>query len=173
MKSKRGTKGQGIGGHHRAYRGLTDDWLTPLYVVQAVGPFDLDPCAGPMPRPWNTALNHIAPPEDGLKALWHGRVWLNPPYGQQTGLWLSRLADHGNGIALTFARTETEMFHEQVWKRADGLLFLRGRLFFHRPDGSRAKHNCGGPSVLIAYGLLNAERLRNSGLDGKYVDNMR
>ncbi len=77
---------------------------------------------------------------------------MNPPYGPETGKWLEKLADHGNGIALIFARTETEMFFEQVWKRADCLLFLKGRLHFHRIDGSRAEFNAGAPSVLVGYG---------------------
>ena len=49
-----------------------------------------------------------------------------------------------------FARTETEMFVEAVWKRATALRFLFGRLYFHRPDGRRAEANAGAPSVLVA-----------------------
>src|SRR5690606_2411664 len=96
---------------------------------------------------------------DGLLHPWAGKVWLNPPYGPKTGTWLKRLADHGNGIALVFARTETEMFRSQVWERADAVRFLYGRLHFHKPDGSRAKANAGGPSVLVAYGAENAVKL--------------
>jgi hypothetical protein len=50
-------------------------WLTPKFILDALGPFDLDPCAAPSPRPWPTALNHIELPEDGLKASWSGLVW--------------------------------------------------------------------------------------------------
>ena len=82
---------QAIGSHQSA-RMLTDTWLTPPEILEALGSFDLDPCAAPDPRPWPTAAWHIARPADGLAATWAGRVWLNPPYGPATGRWLGRLA---------------------------------------------------------------------------------
>lgn len=147
----------------------THDWLTPPELIRALGTFDLDPCAAVLPRPWPTAKEHIAPPGNGLLAHWLGRVWLNPPYGSHTSAWLQRLAEHGNGIALVFARTETEMFQRWVWPYADALLFLAKRPHFHRPDGTRAKGNSGGPMVLIAYGAENVAWLRRSGLPGALV----
>ena len=109
----------GIGSHTRAVRGRTDCWLTPPEIIEALGPFDLDPCAAPG-QPWTTAEHQYAPPQDGLQLPWFGRVWLNPPYGQQTGLWLDRLSRYGNGVALVFARTETAMFFEHVWGKVAG-----------------------------------------------------
>ena len=103
-------------GSHQSPRSQTCVWLTPPDIISKLGPFDLDPCAAPEPRPWSTALHHIALPEDGLTAEWRGNVWLNPPYGPPTVItpWMQRLAKHGNGIALVFARTETVMFFECV-----------------------------------------------------------
>lgn len=75
----------------------------------------------------------------------------------------------GNGIGLLFGRTETGMFMQHIWKKADAILFLYGRLTFHRPDGSKAKGNSGGPSVLIAYGDNNVKALKNCGLPGAFV----
>jgi hypothetical protein len=161
---------KGIGGHQRGWEGISNIWLTPPAILRALGPFGLDPCAAPEPRPWPTAAAHYAAPEqDGLELPWRGRVWLNPPYGPHTGLWLERLADHGDGIAIIFARTETEMFFEHVWSRASGLLFLKGRLHFHRANGERAKANSGAPSVLVAYGESNLRALEESGIPGKIV----
>lgn len=159
---------KGIGGHQRAFRGRSDEWLTPPEILAALGPFDLDPCS-PVVRPWSTAEYHLTVEHDGLAAHWFGRVWLNPPYGPDTGRWLEKLARHGNGIALIFARTETEMFHEWAWSKADAMLFLRGRLHFHDASGKRAKANAGGPSVLIAYGESNAIKLSECGLPGRFV----
>lgn len=161
--------GKGVGGHTKPFWGVTDDWLTPPEIIKALGKFDLDPCAAPDPRPWDTATQHYTLPKDGLAMPWRGRVWMNPPYGPATGKWLSKLADHGNGIALTFARTETSMFHRQVWEKADALLFLEGRLYFHHPDGRKASANAGGPSVLIAYGRGNADALKRCVIKGAYV----
>lgn len=149
----------------------TDVWLTPPGIIDALGPFDLDPCA-PAERPWDTAARHISLPDDGLSADWEPGelVWLNPPYGDQTWVWLRRLADHGNGIALVFARTETAAFHREAWQRADLMLFCEGRLRFHRLDGTVSRKDAGAPSVLIAYGTAATARLRACGLPGHLVD---
>ena len=160
--------GKGIGGHTRAHRGATDDWITPPHIVEALGRFDLDPCAC-IPQPWPCADTSYNVHDDGLARPWCGRLWLNPPYGRRAEPFLTRLAEHGDGVALLFARTETAMFHRYVWGKADGLLFLKGRLHFHRPDGTRASGNAGGPSVLIAYGAENVSSLKHSGLDGAFV----
>lgn len=160
--------GTGIGGHQRPHEGETNVWLTPPEILAALGPFDLDPCAC-TDRPWDTAAAHYTAADDGLALPWHGRVWMNPPYGPHVGAWLERLAGHGRGTALIFARTETDAWHQHVWQRASGVLFLRGRLHFHHPDGRRAAHNGGAPSALIAYGSDDLERLASSGIDGALV----
>lgn len=145
-----------------------ETWLTPPHVLAALGEFDLDPCAAPSPRPWPTAHRHIELPQDGLIAPWDGRVWCNPPYGAEAGRWLAKLADHGNGIALVFARTETAMFHDHVWPLAHGVLFLRGRLSFCEPSGKPAG-TAGAPSCLIAYDEANAFCLATCCLPGHFV----
>lgn len=156
-----------IGGHQSHKMGK-DEWLTPPEIIRALGHFDLDPCA-PVVRPWEMASNHFTALDDGLKREWHGRVWCNPPYGREAAPWLARCADHGNAIALIFARTETAMFFEHVWAKADAVLFLEGRLHFHHVDGTRAAANGGAPSVLVAYGKNNARSLLSSGIRGAYV----
>jgi len=98
-----------------------DEWLTPKYITDALGEFDLDPCA-PMVRPWETAKRCFTMEDDGLIHKWEGRVWMNPPYGNQTCRWMEKLADHDNGIALVFARTETNTFFKWVWPYASNEL---------------------------------------------------
>ncbi len=158
----------GMGSHQSALMGK-DEWLTPPEIINALGVFDLDPCS-PISRPWATAGTHYTINDDGLNKEWLGRVWLNPPYGSQTHLWLNKLERYGNGIALIFARTETTMFFNHVWNKADAVLFLRGRLYFHHVSGERAAANAGAPSCLIAYGENNADCLRKCGLSGFLVN---
>ncbi len=159
--------GKGIGGHHKPFRGASDDWLTPPDLIEVFGPFDLDPCAS-VDQPWPTA--EVMYTEDGLFKPWRGFVWCNPPYGPQTWGWLNKMARHRNGIALLFARTETQGFFESVWSQADAVLFIKGRLFFHEPvTGHRAKHNSGGPSALLAYGDEAVERLSSKPVDGAFI----
>lgn len=157
-----------IGSHHSSAM-KSDTWLTPRPILDALGSFDLDPCAAPLPRPWPTAARHIARPDDGLAAEWAGRVWLNPPYSREAVRWLARMAQHGTGTALIFARTETSWFVETVWKAASAILFLYGRVTFCDAAGRPADANSGAPSVLAAYGIGDAHTLERCGLAGQFV----
>lgn len=153
--------------HSLPVRGATNDWITPQHVIHSLGSFALDPCC-PYYMPWTTAAKYFTDFEDGLWQPWKGRVWLNPPYGDALRHWLSKLAQHGNGIALVPARTEVESwFWPYVWESADAVLFLRGRLYFHRPSGSTAG-NAGHGSVLAAYGKRNSDILRRCSLPGRF-----
>lgn len=156
-------------GSHQSARSQTDEWLTPPGIIQALGPFDLDPCA-PVNRPWPTAAQHFTIEDNGLLQRWFGRVWLNPPYSHPgIGRWLGRMVEHGTGTVLIFARTETEHFCRWVWDSATALLFVRGRINFHFVDGRRSSKNCGAPVVLCAYGFADADLLADSGIEGKFV----
>lgn len=161
-------KSPGLGGHQSA-RSDTDEWLTPPDLLQALGPFDLDPCA-PVRRPWEIAAHHYTIRDNGLAKPWTGRVWLNPPYGQDTDKWMARMADHGNGLALIFARIETRTWFEHVWPKAGAVLFLAGRLTFYTVSGKPALYNGGAPSALLAYGAQNVAQLRHCGIAGAFVD---
>lgn len=158
----------GIGGHH-SNRPQTVEWLTPPEILGALGEFDLDP-ATPDVQPWPTAKARYTKADDGLVQPWFGRVWLNPPYTNGIiGRWLEKLAHHGRGTTIIFARTETDAFFRHVWEQAHGLLFLRGRLNFHHPNGDRSKSNSGAPTVLCAYGNSDMEILAACGLKGHFV----
>lgn len=166
----------GIGGHHHG-RSATDEWLTPPAIIDSLGgwrSFDLDPCS-PMARPFPTTRSHLTVADNGLLQAWVGRIWLNPPYGRTIGRWLGRMAGHNSGIALIFARTDTEPFFRHVWGAASALLFLKGRLDFLTVAGVPAQgtsgraQNSGAPSVLCAYGHSDADVLAGCGLDGHFV----
>lgn len=148
---------------HQSASMKNDEWLTPPEIMAPLGKFDLDPCS-PIVRPWDTAERHYDVRDDGLQHPWHGRVWCNPPFGREAVRWMRRMAEHGNGIALIPARTETAMFYETVWGVADAVLFIKGRPHFHRVNGSRAQFNSGAPICLVAYGNNNAMALLQSGL---------
>lgn len=142
-----------------------DEWLTPPDLLRIFGPFDLDPCA-PVTRPWPMAKKHYTRDENGLELPWEGRVWLNPPYGRHTFEWIERLAEHRNGLALIFARTETIGFHEQVWNKADAIFFFRGRLCFHYVTGEKGGP-ANAPSCVVAYSKEDTESLVKGESSGK------
>ncbi len=153
-------------GSHQKTVGDSQNWITPLSIIMALGPFDLDPCASD-PRPWHCADHSFT--RDGLTRPWYDRVWLNPPFDRyEVGKWIRKLADHGNGTALLHARTEAEWF-EPVWQHAKAILFLADRLYFYYPDGRRAEANSGAPACLCAFSDYDVKRLAESGLPGYLV----
>lgn len=158
---------KGIGGHQSA-KARTIDWLTPPEILRPLGTFDLDPCS-PIVRPWPTATVHFTIEDNGLAKSWFGNVWLNPPYGREIDDWMKRMYEHNQGVALVFARTETQFFQRYVFGGADSILFLEGRVNFCNTAGMRSRMNAGAPSCLVAYGMANSYRLLNSGLKGYHV----
>ena len=145
-------------------------WLTPPEIIDALGPFDLDPCCPPT-MPWRTAAQMVHWPNDGLKVDWTGkRVWCNPPYGRDAVPFLRKMAENktGGGILLIFARTDTSAWQDYIFPYASGVLFLRGRLRFHRPDGTQGE-TATAPSALVAYLDRDFMRLRESWLRGAFL----
>lgn len=145
-----------------------DEWYTPKEIIDALGHFDVDPCAPIFPL-WRTADIMYDIIDDGLSKEWEGRVWLNPPYSRPAiEQFVNKLAVHGNGIALLLNRCDSKMFQDVIFNKATAMIFLRKRIRFYRPDGTRGgSPNCG--SVLIAFGEKNAEVLMNCGFEGKFV----
>ena len=145
-------------------------WLTPPHIVESLGPFDLDPCCPPN-MPWRTAAQMICRPDDGLAVNRTGkRVWLNPPYGRDAIPFLRKMAENRQrgGILLIFARTDTSAWHDWIFPYAYGILFLRGRLRFHHPDGTPGE-TATAPSALVAYSENDFVRLYNSSLVGAFL----
>lgn len=142
-----------------------DEWLTPPEIVKALGHFDLDPCA-PITAPWRLADKNYTIADDGLAQPWTGRVWCNPPYGQKAmESFVRRCISHRDATLLTFARTDTKLFHELIFPNAKAILFIKGRLKFFHADGRQA--DCAGaPSCLIAFDEYNARMLADSGIKG-------
>lgn len=145
-----------------------NEWLTPPSLLNKLGSFDLDPCA-PVHRPWDIAKNHYTEEDDGLSRPWEGRVFCNPPYDARLiSRFINKCIAHRNAIALTFARTDTRLFHEYIFKNADSILFIRGRLKFFHVTGEEGG-TAGAPSCLIAFDRGNAVLLENCGIEGKLV----
>ena len=170
-------------GSHQTTVGKSQVHITPKWIIDALGPFDLDPCAAD-PRPWDCAKQNITEagwvafpsaewcePIRGLDFEWPRDllVWLNPPFDRyEVDKWIAKLALHGNGIALLHARTETEWFRP-CWEYAAAILFMDRRISFCRPDGSEQPANSGAPPVLVAFGEAAYRRLMDSRIAGMMV----
>lgn len=166
------------------------DWFTPRWIFDDLGiEFDLDPCApalgvfsneslrnyGVNPVeynggvPWIPAKNHYDIYTDGLISDWGDsstRVWLNPPYGKHTSHWLEKMHKHRNGIALVFARTDCNWFHDYV-ANADAILFIKQRVKFVDGLGVTSGNGAGCGSMLIAWGNDNVKALERMQHKGK------
>lgn len=130
-----------------SHKGKTDTWLTPLWIIEALGRYDFDPCPF---QGHETATRLLT--GDGLKENWKGlgKCWLNPPYSESK-LWLDKLANIGFGTALIFNRMDTKTMQNHV-QIASSVFFLEGRIKFLKPDKTEG-HNAGCGSVLLSYGF--------------------
>lgn len=149
----------------------TDEWYTPKWIIDTLGPFDLDPCS-PAVRPFDTATVHLTKEQDGLTTPWgkteNVRVWLNPPYSRVLlEQFVKKMANHNNGIALLINRQDNVMWQEIIFPTATSMIFMRHRVKFITSDGVVGQPFFG--SCLVAWGEYNDMILRNCGIEGKYV----
>lgn len=151
---------------HESQHNESKEWYTPPSIFTALGlTFDLDPASpGADKVPWIPALKHFTAADNGLTRSWAGkRVWLNPPYGQDTPAWMRKFIEEDcTGLMLVFARTDTIWFH-RLAVRADALCFVQGRIKFVRGDGFCGQGS-GAASMLIAKGSDCVEALCASNL---------
>ena len=155
---------------HQKPVGKSNEWLTPRWILEKLGEFDLDPCA-PAVRPWDTAKHHYAINDDGLQQKWFGRVWMNPPFDRfQRPRWIKRMCEHGNGIMLIPAACETYAFRDYVFGKSNGILMMHKRPHFCDLTGREEKGNSGQTICLVPYGEENFQILKSSGLGVMLVE---
>jgi hypothetical protein len=132
----------------------SEEWYTPLAILEAVyeiyeNNLQTDPCS-PVDNPQTKADVHYTVEDDGLKQIWNGKVFMNPPYGNVIGDWVSKAIDeYLNGgatevIILVPARTDTTWFQSLVsypW------CAVKGRLKF-----SESKNSAPFPSAIFYLG---------------------
>jgi DNA N-6-adenine-methyltransferase (Dam) len=73
----------------------SDEWYTPPHIFDlataVLGEVDLDPSWHPdSPVQASTTYTEA---DDGLVWPWHGKTWMNPPYGREIGDWTGKLVD--------------------------------------------------------------------------------
>jgi hypothetical protein len=142
-----------------------DTWLTPRWILDQLGAFDLDPCAAAVTPAWVGAARAYTKDVDGLSTEWGGRVFMNPPFSD-TRPWIRKHSEHGQGISLIPAALESRVWHECVWAKAKALLLLAGRTRFANPDGSTTTGRPLRSIALIAWSDADAAVLAGSGMAG-------
>jgi hypothetical protein len=141
---------------------LKNDCLrTPKYITDALGSFDLDPCAGE-----HTNIGKVnlwdGRGENGLTAEWSGFVWCNPPFSQKE-IWAEKMINHGNGILILPERGSAPWFGPLAEKA--GCYFVMGKKINF--EGGSSSNNLG--SILFPFGEIAVQRIKNSGLPGHFV----
>ena len=72
----------------------SDEWYTPPEYIglawQVMGGIDCDPASNEVAQKWVQAETWYGIKENGLTQPWHGRVWLNPPYGTGIQQWTGK-----------------------------------------------------------------------------------
>lgn len=147
-----------------------DEWYTPKWIIDELGPFDLDPCA-PMEPPYPIAPLSYNKQQDGLAQTWpkDAVVWMNPPYSRAPlKAFVEKLAAHNNGMALLANRQDNLLFQNIIFPHAASMIFMRHRVKFLRPDGTTGHPFFG--SCLVAFGLECDRRLRQCNIQGKFVE---
>jgi ParB family chromosome partitioning protein len=133
----RGTQGTG-----------QNEWYTPSPIIdmarKVLGVIDLDPASSARAQANVQALQHFTQEDDGLMRMWHGNVWLNPPYAQP---YIEQFADKmllevavervTSAIMLTHNYTDTAWF-QKLAASSDAICFPKGRIRFEAPDGTLA-----------------------------------
>lgn len=126
------------------------EWETPQPIFDFINKawhFDVDVCALPENAKCNT---YYTPEQDGLKQIWRGVCWMNPPYGRDIAKWMRKAyntakSNHGSVVALVHARTDTKWWHDYAMK-ATYIIFIKGRLKFGNADAS-----CPFPSCFVIF----------------------
>lgn len=86
------------------------------------------------------------PEQNGLKQIWTGVCWCNPPYGRGIEKWMKKAYEsNATVVCLVPARTDTKWFHDFVLGKAE-IRFIRGRLKF-----GNSKNSAPFPSMLVIY----------------------
>jgi len=119
--------------HYSDQKNWSNTYLTDPKLVKLLGPFNIDPCC-PSKMPWRTAGWMLNTEDDGLRCVWRGRVFMNPPY-RGVLRWAKKFADHGNGVALLNGRSTETRATQVIMERSRAIWFPSGRLTFFKVTG--------------------------------------
>ena len=132
----------------------SDEWMTPPEIVEparvVLGRIDLDPASSVLAQKVVKAEAFYTKETDGLCRVWHGNVFINPPYSRGlfdafVGKLLANTLD--SWLAVVNNVTETEA-GQRLLDSAYLVCFPRGRIAFLGPDGQPAGNNRRGQMIL-------------------------
>lgn len=148
------------------FSSANQEWCMPVAVVERVlevlGAIDLDPCSNSHDNPVIPAAQHFTREDGGLAHEWHGRVYMNPPYGLRIGAWIDKLLESYHqgsvteAIALLPARPDTRWFDRL---RGATICFIKGRLTFRGAPAARPSPRCWSTWVRMTHASRLSARI--------------
>jgi len=140
------------------------EWYTPAQFIEAarktMGAIDLDPASCKKANETVKAAEYFTKKQDALSLEWHGRIWLNPPYGKgvdghsNQALWSRALIDEfeksktvKQAILLVNAQT-AEVWFGPLWRYP--LCFSKKRIHFISEEGKKSQPTHG--NVFVYFG---------------------
>ncbi len=142
----------------------SDGWYTPPWIVEAarevLGGIDMDPATCAAAQSIVKAGTWYTEAEDGLAHIWHGRLWLNPPYSAPT-VWVRKAIQHYKAGDVPAALIITNSYTETGWWQdlaaVATILFFRGRINFWHPEKTSTQNRTG---QTMAYLGSDVDRFR-------------
>ncbi|NJL06354.1 MAG: hypothetical protein HC911_15895 [Chloroflexaceae bacterium] len=144
--------------HAFATLSTSNEWYTPPHILdrawRVLGGIDLDPASCAEANAQVQAARYFTSKDDGLAHDWHGRVWLNPPYGRGranhaafVGKLLTEYRVGRVQAACVLVRSATsEAWFQPLWQFP--ICFVRGRVRFLSPsDGAARAGNTHGTAI--------------------------
>jgi hypothetical protein len=133
--------------HQYIHQSADFEWITPSIYIEAartvMGSIDLDPASSINANKYVKSSKFYTIKNDGLSKVWHGNVWLNPPYGltsenkSNQSVWSERITREyttrniKQGILLINAVPSESWFHP-LWDNP--ICFVNRRIQFINPE---------------------------------------
>ena len=153
-----------------------NEWYTPSYIIDAakevMGSIDCDPASSDIANKTVQADTYYTIEDNGLLQVWHGNVWLNPPYSQPhiaqfvsavTSKYASK--EFSQACVLVNNATETTWFQELL-QDSSAVCFFSKRIKFIDPEGLPSGAPLQGQALLYFGGkkLSFAQAFRDYGV---------
>lgn len=137
----------------------SDDWYTPSFYVElarrTMGGIDLDPASCPEANRTVRADYIYTIQDNGLTREWHGRIWLNPPYGGAQREFVRRLLTEvaagrtEQAVLLLNANVTDTTWFQPLWGKP--MCFTHHRIGFGAPQGQGTTSGTVG-TVFVYFG---------------------
>jgi ParB family chromosome partitioning protein len=136
---------------------VSNEHYTPEAYIEAardvLGGIDLDPASCAAANKVVKATKFYSIKDNGLTKPWKGRVWLNPPYGGQSGSFVAKLMEElraertSAAIILVNATATDTAWFQPLW---DGVLCFTNHRINFAGEGERSGSTFG--SVFVYFG---------------------